>query len=120
LPEFRLAFSYTQLSTARLSCLPWLPGFFGVLQMLVRQNSLQRQESSLYGHRIRPQAWEPPTSTIQPCASEYLIADSTSGFGCLLLGTKVIGCGGHVRWEMLGCQVTTPRLLSLIAELRAN
>jgi hypothetical protein len=45
-----------QLSTTRLSWRAWFPGFFGVLQMLVMQNSPQRHSSSLKGQYIRPQA----------------------------------------------------------------
>ncbi|NYT57920.1 hypothetical protein H0A65_03180 [Alcaligenaceae bacterium] len=38
-----------QLSTTRRKARAWLPGFLGVLQTLVMQNSPQRHSSSLYG-----------------------------------------------------------------------
>jgi len=37
------------LSTTRMTARAWLNGFFGVLQILVMQNSPQRQSALLYG-----------------------------------------------------------------------
>lgn len=45
-----------QWSTTRLNICAWLPALRGVLQMLVMQNSPQRQSAWLYGQYILPHA----------------------------------------------------------------
>ncbi|CFW41454.1 Uncharacterised protein [Bordetella pertussis] len=78
-----------QLSTTRRRARAWWPGFLGVLQMLVMQNSPQRHSLSLYGQYMRPQAWPPRRRMYQPCASACLSAASTSLSGC---GQRVMRC----------------------------
>ena len=96
-----------QLSTTRLSCLACAVGFFGVLQMLVMQNSPHRQSGSLLGHIIVPQACARPRPVLmrQPFDSAYATAASISGFWWHFLGMLLLP--NTVLPQDEGCQMTT-------------
>lgn len=69
---------WAQRSTALRICLAWLPGFFGVDQTEMRQP---------LPHEAEPHACPLLVGeTVQPLASAYRRAASTSFFACFPLG----------------------------------
>src|SRR5690349_5950739 len=104
-----------QLSTRRLSFRAWVPGFCGVLEIDIWQNSPQRHSLSFIGQRNIPHACPPPPcETVHPWASAWLIAASTSLSLCRERVTMTPYSENYDRRVQLSTDNCTRRSFSLI------